>query len=48
MRGDEGLDRKADDTIMELFVTLRDEASILAVKCVEDIKFRATSTSMLC
>ena len=44
--GGEGLDIKVGDPITELVVTRRDEASLLAFKGVEDVKFRATSIAM--
>ena len=46
VRGGEGLYRMVEDPIMDLVVTCRDEASILAVKGVADVKFCATSITM--
>ena len=42
----EGLARKVGDLITELLVTRRDEASLLVVKGVADVKRRLTSISM--
>ena len=42
LRGVEGLARKVSNPITELVVTLRDEASLLAVKGVTYFKFRAS------
>ena len=47
IRGGEGIARKVDNPIMELVVTLRDEASLLAVVGVTYVKCRATSIPML-
>ena len=44
--GGEGLDRKVGDLITEIVVMCHDEALLLAVKGVSDIKYHATSIKM--
>ena len=45
--GVKALLRKVGHPIMELVVTRRDEASLIAVEGVADVKFRATSITMI-
>ena len=45
--GGEGLTRKVGSSIMEIIVTRRAEASLLAVECVLDVKFCTTSIAMV-
>ena len=47
VRWGEGLARKVGNTITELVMTRRDKASILAVKGVVDVKWRATSITVI-
>ena len=47
VHGGEGIARNFRDPIIELIVTLRDEASLLAVKGVAYVKCRATSIAII-
>ena len=46
VHGGEGLDRKVDDPIIQLDMPRRDEAFLLAIEGVEDVKCHNTSISM--
>ena len=46
MRGSEGISGKVGDPIMKLVVTRPDEAFLIAVEGVADVKCRTTSIEM--